>query len=73
MTRYYDYVLGLIPAVMLGVTAILSLAGIQLTMAVPVGAGAAVLIIGHALFVNVPGQTEPMAETRTTTRQINAD
>ena len=73
MTRYYDYVLGLIPAVILGVTAILSLACIQLTMAVPVGAGAAVLVIGHALFVNVPGQSESMAETRSNVQPSNAE
>ncbi|MEA1931670.1 hypothetical protein [Halohasta litorea] len=66
MTRYYDYVLGLIPVVLFGLTAILLFAGIQLTLAVPVGAGAAVLVIGHALFVNVPGQVEPMAEQRST-------
>jgi hypothetical protein len=73
MTRYYDYVLGLIPVVMFGLTAILFLAGIQLTLAVPVGAGAAVLVIGHALFVNVPGQSEPMAEQRSNVRPTNAD
>jgi len=73
MTRYYDYVLGLIPAVLLGLTAILFLAGVQLTMAVPVGAGAAVLVIGHALFVNVPGEVEPMAEQRSTVQPPNAD
>ena len=73
MTRYYDYVLGLIPAVLLGVTAILFLAGVQLTMAVPVGAGASVLVIGHALFVNVPGQVEPMADQRSTVQPTNAD
>jgi len=73
MTRYYDYVLGLIPAVLLGLTAILFLAGVQLTVAVPVGAGAAVLVIGHALFVNVPGEVEPMAEQRSTVQPPNAD
>ena len=73
MTRYYDYVLGLIPAVMFGLTAVLFLAGIQLTLAVPVGAGAAVLVIGHALFVNVPGHAEPMADQRTTVQTPNAD
>jgi len=73
MTRYYDYVLGLIPAVLFGLTAILFLAGVQLTMAVPVGAGAAVLVIGHALFVNVPGEVEPMAEQRSTVQPPNAD
>ena len=73
MTRYYDYVLGLIPAVLFGVTAILFLAGIQLTMAVPVGAGASVLVIGHALFVNVPGGVEPTTDQRSTVQPQNAD
>ena len=73
MTRYYDYVLGLIPAVMLGLTAILFLAGIQLTMAVPVGAAGSVLVIGHALFVNVPGQSEPTADQPSTMQPPNAD
>lgn len=73
MTRYYDYVLGLIPVVMLGLIGVLSIAGIQMTLAVPVGAGAAVLIIGHALFVNVPGQSEPMAETRSNVQPSNVD
>jgi len=73
MTRYYDYVLGLIPAMLFGLTAVLFLAGVQLTMAVPVGAGAAVLVIGHALFVNVPGEVEPMADQRSTVQPPNAD
>jgi hypothetical protein len=73
MTRYYDYVLGLIPAVLFGLTAILFLAGVQLTMAVPVGAGGAVLVIGHALFVNVPGGVEPTTDQRSTVQPPNAD
>ncbi len=73
MTRYYDYVLGLIPLVMLGLTAVLFIAGIQLTLAVPVGAGAAVLIIGHALFVRVPGQSEPTLNATPNPQQFNAD
>jgi len=70
MTRYYDYVLGLIPAAMLGVTLLLFMSGIQLTVAVPAGAAAAVLIIGHALFVNVPGEVESMPQS---SRPPNAD
>ncbi|WP_253737351.1 hypothetical protein [Halohasta salina] len=73
MTRYYDYVLGLIPAVLFGLTALLFLAGVQLTLAVPVGAGASVLVIGHALFVNVPGETDPMADQRSTVRPPTSD
>lgn len=73
MTRYYDYVLGLIPAVLFGLTAILFVAGVQLTMAVPVGAGAAVLVIAHALFVNVPGQVKPMADQQSTVQPTTSD
>ena len=54
MTGYYDYVLGLIPLALFGVSATLGAAGLSLTTAVPVGAGVAVLLIGHALFVNGP-------------------
>jgi len=73
MTRYYDYVLGLIPVVLFGLTAFLFLAGLQLALAVPVGAGASLLVIGHALFVNVPGGADSMADQRSTVRPPNAD
>jgi len=73
MTRYYDYVLGLIPVVLLGVTALLALAGLPMYLAVPAGAGVAVLIIGHALFVNVPTGVEPAADRRSTVQPTNAD
>ncbi|ERH07619.1 MAG: hypothetical protein J07HN4v3_03265 [Halonotius sp. J07HN4] len=61
MVQYYDYVLGMIPLVLVGLTALLSAAGFELTAAIPVGAGVAALIIGHALFVNMP--TQPTAES----------
>jgi hypothetical protein len=54
MAEYYDYVLGLIPLALLGVTLLLSGVGWNLTAAVPVGATASVALIGHALFVNAP-------------------
>lgn len=54
MTGYYDYVLGLIPATLIGITALLGVFGIPLTLAVPVGGGVSVLVMGHALFVNGP-------------------
>lgn len=71
MTRYYDYVLGLIPVAMLGVTLLLVAAGIQSAVAIPAGAATAALIIGHALFVNVP-DVESVAEPQST-RPPNAD
>ncbi|MFC6989108.1 hypothetical protein ACFQJD_11030 [Haloplanus sp. GCM10025708] len=67
MTGYYDYVLGVIPLVLIGITAVLSGVGLQLTQAVPVGAGGAVLVIGHALFVNAPVDAPPTA------KPVNAD
>ena len=54
MSRYYDYVLGLIPAGLIGVTAFLNLVGLSLTAAVPVGAGVALALMGHAMFVRAP-------------------
>jgi hypothetical protein len=54
MTGYYDYVLGLIPLALFGLTGTLSLAGLGLTTAVPIAAGVAACIVGHAMFVNAP-------------------
>ncbi len=61
MTGYYDIVLGLIPVALLGITASLSLVGLSLTAAVPIGAFVAMGIIGHAMFVNTPrtARTKP--------------
>ena len=57
MTRYYDFILGLIPLALVSVTAVLNVSGIALSTAVPLGAGVAVLLVGHALFVNGPVDT----------------
>ena len=54
MTGYYDLILGLIPLALIGVTGVLSVAGFTLMTAVPLGAAASVLLVGHALFVNGP-------------------
>lgn len=54
MTGYYDYVLGLIPATLLGITATLMLSGVALTTAVPVASSVAASLVAHALFVNGP-------------------
>jgi hypothetical protein len=54
MTGYYDYVLGLIPLALFGLSGTLHVAGLGITQAVPIAAGLAALIVGHALFVNGP-------------------
>jgi len=71
MAQYYDYVLGVIPLVLVGLTALLTLVGLDLTAAIPVGAGVAALIIGHALFVNMP--TQPTAGSADTSQRVNAE
>jgi hypothetical protein len=57
--EYYDVVLGLIPLSMALVTGSLLAGGFATTTAVPIGAGIAALIVGHALFVNGPTTTVP--------------
>ncbi|WP_049982396.1 hypothetical protein [Halorubrum sp. BV1] len=54
MSGYYDYVLGLIPAALIGVTATLYLAGVPTTAALPGGALVAGVIMVHAMFVRAP-------------------
>lgn len=61
MTGYYDLILGLIPLALLGITGVLTLAGIDFTTAVPVGATVSVALIGHAMFVRAPVDPEPAA------------
>ena len=63
MTGYYDYVLGLIPAALIGVTAVLNLVGLSLTAALPGGALVAGGVMVHAMFVRnpvtgVPGEAD---------------
>lgn len=54
MTGYYDYVLALIPSVLVGVTAMLTLFGVPLPAALFAGSGASSLVVGHAVFVRTP-------------------
>jgi hypothetical protein len=54
MTGYYDLVLGAIPVSLIGVSGALSVAGLALTVAVPLAAVVSVGLIGHAMFVNGP-------------------
>ncbi|TYT61843.1 hypothetical protein [Natrialba swarupiae] len=71
MTGYYDIVLGLIPVALLGITASLSLVGLSLTAAVPIGAFVAMGIIGHAMFVNTPADGSD--EAQSSRPPLNAD
>lgn len=77
MARYYDIVLALIPASLLGIATALTVAGIPMVTAVPVGALVAAGLIGHALFVNAPLETtDDRAGSSQQTSQspgINAD
>lgn len=75
MTGYYDYVLGLIPVAMLGITALLSLGGLSMSLAIPAGASVSALVIGHALFVNGPVSPASDAGPAPSTQQapVNAD
>jgi hypothetical protein len=75
MTGYYDYVLGVIPLALLGITAALSIVGLPLTVAVPAGASVAGLVVGHALFVNgpaTPAAPQPTAQP-VQSPPVNAD
>ncbi|QFU83687.1 hypothetical protein [Natronorubrum aibiense] len=71
MTGYYDIVLGLIPVALLGITAALTVVGVSLTAAVPIGSVVAITIMGHAMFVNSPGDGSD--EARSARPPINAD
>jgi FtsZ-interacting cell division protein ZipA len=63
MTGYHDYVLGLIPAFVLGPIAASSLVGLSVQLAVAAGGAAAALVIGHAMFVRGPVPTRSAPET----------
>ncbi|MFC3958409.1 hypothetical protein [Halovivax cerinus] len=54
MARYYDLVLALIPVSLLGIAAVLTVAGLPTITAIPGGALVATGLIGHALFINGP-------------------
>lgn len=67
MAGYYDYVLGAIPLALVGGTGLFSATGLSLGAAIPLAAFLAVLVIGHALFVNAP--TDDVVEVETTAGQ----
>lgn len=63
MSRYYDFVLGMIPLALGGIAAVLVAMGFTVTTAVPVASTVAVGLIGHAMFVNGPVDAGVGAET----------
>lgn len=71
MIGYYDYILGLIPTALLGITAVLLVAGLPLTVAVPGGASVSALLVGHALFVN--GPVDRVVESGTPSQSVLAE
>jgi hypothetical protein len=74
MAGYYDYVLGVIPLSLFGITGSLSVVGLSVTHAVPVAATVALVVILHAMFVNAPVATETVGEVSTPhSKTINAD
>lgn len=66
MPSYYDLILGLIPVALFGLAGTLTIAGVQLTVAVPAAALVAVGLIGHALFVNGPVDPTPSRSATST-------
>lgn len=64
MANYYDYVLGTIPLAMAIPVISLAIMGIPLTQATPLGAVAAISLIGHAMFVRTPTD-QPASTIRT--------
>ncbi|RLM53609.1 hypothetical protein DVK02_12210 [Halobellus sp. Atlit-31R] len=78
MTGYYDYVLGLIPLVLFGMTGGLMQTSLTLTQAVPIAAAVAAGVVGHALFVRAPVSSGARSgfegtETRQNVPMQNAD
>ncbi|WP_425498927.1 hypothetical protein [Haloplanus halophilus] len=75
MTGYYDYVLGLVPVTLVGITAVLAAVGVGYLTAVSVGAAAAALVVGHAMFVNGPVAPEESGSVRSASDHgpVNAD
>lgn len=63
MAGYYDFVLALIPVVFGGLAGSLSVLGAELPVAIVGASAAAVLIVGHAMFVRAPGSDAPKTPT----------
>lgn len=59
MFDYYDGILGLIPALLVGVTVIFQVWGYPSVVGASLGASLAAGIMGHAMFVNGPSGQDP--------------
>ncbi|PSQ56798.1 hypothetical protein BRD18_08265 [Halobacteriales archaeon SW_7_71_33] len=57
MAEYYDYVLAFVPVALFGVGGGLFAAGASVVVAVVAASGVVLGIIGHATFVNAPGES----------------
>ncbi len=60
--NYYDLVLASIPVLLIGVAGLLLVAGANVTTAVPLAALTSIGVIGHALFIRSPVDTEHRSE-----------
>lgn len=60
MPTYYDYVLGLIPLLLVGLGGTLAAAGLALEVALAISSPLAVGLMAHAMFVKTPvSRAEP--------------
>ena len=59
MTGYYDLILVLIPASLLGLSGTLFAAGLALTTAVSAGGLLAMALVAHGMFINEPVVATP--------------
>jgi hypothetical protein len=78
MTDYYDIVLGLIPVSFAGLTALFLVAGMSLSVSIPLASVVAVGLIYHALFVNAPvtttgGNDDGQSAAEATQSPVSAD
>jgi len=72
MAGYYDVILGLIPLSLAGITGALVAAGFGLTTAVLLASLVALVLAGHAIFVNAPVDESAGSEA-TENNTISAD
>lgn len=63
MTGYYDIVLGLIPVSLAGLTALLLVAGMSLSVSIPMASVVTLGLMGHAMFVRSPVDSTAAADT----------